>query len=99
MCKPEHVTYLHPGFGQANPERDLLPQEHVRIVSLLEERLQLLQLLRTERRPVPPLPPSAEHVLGEQIAGQRRQVRTSHSHHLTDYDSVFANTVKFGLCS
>lgn len=78
IWKKNNFFYLHPGLGQTDPHRDLLPEEHVRIMRLLEQRLQLLQLLRTERRPIPALPPPPEHVLSEKIARQRREIRPSH---------------------
>jgi len=58
-------------------------------VGLLEQGLQLLQLLGREGRPVPALSPPAEHVLREQIAGQRRYKRTSHC------DGLFMEKVRF----
>lgn len=36
--------YLHPGLGQVDLHRQLLPREHVRVVGLGENSLQSLQL-------------------------------------------------------
>ena len=51
-------TQTHPdsGLGDVGPHGDLLPGAHVRVPVPREERLQLLQLLRGEVRPLPPLP-------------------------------------------
>lgn len=70
--------HLHPSLAEADPERHLLAEEDVRVVRLLEQRLQLLQLLGRKGRPVATLAPPTEHVLGQQVVGQRRQVRSSH---------------------
>lgn len=47
--------YLHPGFGQVRAQCQLLPGVDIRVMGLLENLLQLLQLERAEGRPVPPL--------------------------------------------
>jgi hypothetical protein len=44
--------HLHARLGQVDAQRHLFAQKHVRVVRLLEQRLQFLQLLRRERRPV-----------------------------------------------
>jgi len=46
-------AYLHPGLGEADAQRQLLPHEDVRVVRLGEAPLQLVQLRRREARPVP----------------------------------------------
>jgi hypothetical protein len=40
--------YLDPSFGQVDPEGDLLAEKYIRVMRLLEQRLQFLQLLRSE---------------------------------------------------
>ena len=50
-------TYLDPGLGEVYLHGDLLPGVDVRVVSLLEGSLQLLQLSRGESGPDPPLLP------------------------------------------
>lgn len=49
-CREPH---LHPGLGQPDPHRDLLPHEDVRVVRLGEAPLQLVQLGRRETGSVP----------------------------------------------
>ena len=49
------LNYLHPGFSQVRPQCQLLPGVNVRIVRLLENLLQLLQLVACEGRAVAPL--------------------------------------------
>lgn len=66
------MIHLDARLAEADAQRDLLAQKDIRIVCLLEERLQFLQLLWRERGPIAALSPPAEHVLREQIARQRR---------------------------
>lgn len=61
------LTNLNSSFGQTDPQRNFFPQKHVRIVCLLKQCFQLLQLLRTKRRSVPSLPSPSEHILCEKI--------------------------------
>lgn len=42
---PSVLHYLHAGFSQVSPQRQLLPGVNVRIVRLLENFLQLFQLV------------------------------------------------------
>ena len=50
------LTHPDSGLGDVGPHGDLLPGAHVGVSVPREERLQLLQLLRGEVRPLPPLP-------------------------------------------
>lgn len=50
-------AYLHPGLGEVDPARQVLPDEGVGVVRPLEHPLQSLQLAAVERGPVPPLFP------------------------------------------
>lgn len=47
--------HLHPGLGQPQPLAQLLSHEGVRVVRLVEEPLQLVELLQGEVRATPPL--------------------------------------------
>ena len=47
------ITYLHSGLAQAQPVAQLLPHESVRVVGLVEQPLQLVQLLQREVGPAP----------------------------------------------
>lgn len=49
------IPHLHPGLGQAQPLAQLLSHERVRIVRLVEQPLQLVQLLQGEVGATPPL--------------------------------------------
>lgn len=49
-------TYPNSRFGQVRPHRDLLARRHVRVPVPREGRLELLELLAGEVRPLPPLP-------------------------------------------
>lgn len=49
------LHYLHAGFSQVSPQRQLLPGVNVRIVRLLENLLQLFQLVACEGGAVAPL--------------------------------------------
>lgn len=46
-------SYLHSGFRQSDPQRQLLPHKDVRVVRLGEAPLQLVELRRGEAGPVP----------------------------------------------
>lgn len=46
-------VYLNSGLGEADPQRQLLPHEDVRVVGLGEAALQLVELRRGEAGPVP----------------------------------------------
>lgn len=58
-------AYLHSDLRQVDLQRQLLPAVHVRVVGLLERPLQLVQLERGERRPVPTV-----LLLGVLVVGQ-----------------------------
>lgn len=49
----QQPTHLHSGLRQADPQRQLLPHEDVRVVRLGEAPLQLVELCRGEAGPVP----------------------------------------------
>lgn len=49
------VTYLHARFGEPEPLTQLLAHERVRIVRLVEQPLQLVQLLQSKVSPTSPL--------------------------------------------
>ena len=49
----ELFSYLNSGFSQADSHGQLLPHEDVRIMSLGERPLELVQLRRREPRPMP----------------------------------------------
>lgn len=72
------AIHLDARLAETDPQGDLLAEEDVRVVGLLEEGLQLLELLGRKGGTVPALPPPAEHVLREQIAGQWRYEWPSH---------------------
>ena len=55
------ATYLNPRLRQIDAQRHFLAEEHVRIMRLLEQRLQLLQLLWRERRSVATLETAFRH--------------------------------------
>lgn len=46
------MSYLHPGLRQVDAKRHFFAEEYIRVVRLLEQRLQFLQLLWSERRSV-----------------------------------------------
>ena len=46
-------AHLDPRLAQPQPQGQLLPREHVRVLCLLKRPLQLMQLVRRERRPTP----------------------------------------------
>ena len=50
------LTHPDSWLGDVGPHGDLLPGAHVGVPVPREQRLQLLQLLRREVRPLPPLP-------------------------------------------
>lgn len=47
----DSFLYLNPGLHEVKPERERLPHEHIRIVTLVESLLELLQLPPGEIRP------------------------------------------------
>ena len=49
------MSYLDSDFRQVDLHGELLARVDVRVVRLLERPLQLVQLVRRERRPVPPV--------------------------------------------
>lgn len=49
------MPHLYPGLGQAQPLAQLLSHERVRVVRLVEEPLQLVELLQGEVGAAPPL--------------------------------------------
>lgn len=49
------ALYPHAGLGEVGPHGDLFARTHVRVAVPLEGRLQLLQLLASEVRTLPPL--------------------------------------------
>lgn len=51
----EGAPHLHPGLGQSQPLAQLFPHERVRVVRLVEEALQLVELLQGEVGATPPL--------------------------------------------
>ena len=53
-------SHLNSSLGEPYFAGQLLPGEDVRVVSLIEDGLQLLELLEGEGRPVPPLLPPQE---------------------------------------
>ena len=53
-------SYLNSSLSEPNFASELLSCEDIWVVSLVEHRLQLLELLEGECRPVPPLLPPQE---------------------------------------
>ena len=74
------ISHLYSCLGEPYFASQLLPGEHIRVVSLVEDCLQLLELLEGECRPVPPLLPPQEglvvHVRGVAEGGVCKQVRS-----------------------
>lgn len=66
-------AYLHPGLGQLGPGGQLLAHVHVRVVRLLEDLLQLVELRAAESGPVAPLL-AARHLVVA-LVRRRRFVR------------------------
>lgn len=60
-------THLNSGFREINLHRQVFSRENVRIVSLREGGLELLQLLEGESRPVSPLFPPHEGILADSV--------------------------------
>lgn len=59
----------------------LLPRAHIRVLGLLEEPLQRLELLVGEDGPVPPLPPAVQLVEQLQL-GAREAAHVHVGHHV-----------------
>lgn len=57
LCIPIETdeSYLHASFGEPEPLTQLLAHESVRIVRLVEQPLQLVQLLQSKVSPTSPL--------------------------------------------
>lgn len=65
------VSHLHARLGEVDLQRELLSRVNVRVVSLREHALQLLQLRAGERGPNAPLLPLLvqSSVVGEELVG------------------------------
>lgn len=55
LCSSKDSPYLHSGLRQSQSLAELLPHEGVRVVGLVEEPLQLVELLQREVSPTSPL--------------------------------------------
>jgi len=60
-------AHLYPRLREINLHSQIFPRKDVRIVSLREGRLEFLQLLEGESRPVPPLLPPHEGILANSV--------------------------------
>ena len=79
-CIEPSISHLYSCLSEPYFARQLLPGEDIRVVSLVKDCLQLLELLEGESRPVPPLLPPQEglvvHVWGVAEGGVCKQVRS-----------------------
>lgn len=69
----DSCLYLNPGLHEVKPERQRLPHKHIRIVTLVESLLQLLQLPAREICPrASPLTARTVLIRVSRICGDRR---------------------------
>ena len=80
MVCPTASPHLNPGLAEPQPVAELLPHESVRVVRLVKQPLQLVQLLQREIGPAPPrlrgrTAAPAAAAAGAVLRGRRRRLR------------------------